>query len=375
MCVWGADKSETSIRKVAAQEIYDLHGLQKLYRNPQRKDEAILRVYHVQNAEWATHFLLRKFNVEHPNDLVGREFGKFVRRVRPDKRGKKLFLTGKTWKVQHDPWRGLSKTCFAFDYLKNFAAGVDGVHARNSEERFMELNSFGEDGRLILLWAWIWRCVRTYAKDCTENPSHGFDVFGQRFGCYIQNKREYPDLPDRDSFMGENTIDDSPDKTRDDLHRSEIYDNSNAILIFDNAHDSNIESTLITARGEWEQRWRRLPFLLAFESRDLVATDEQLAFQCSRIILEDIFRALSQQWEEFLDEAMNHISILEDKIYDQPADEARAPELWLNSSMWLKVERLVYLHLDMVKDLRPRLEELTGMARCFGCGRVVANVA
>lgn len=196
-----------------------------------------------------------------------------------------------------------------------------------------------------------------------ENPSHGFDVFGQRFGCYIQNKREYPDLPDRDSFLGENTIDDSPDKTRDDLHghRSEIYDNSNAILIFDNAHDGNIESTLITARGEWEKRWRRLPFLLAFESRDLVATDEQLAFQCSRIILEDIFRALALQWEEFLDEAMNHISILEDKIYDQPADEARAPELWLNSSMWLKVERLIYLHLDMVKDLRPRLEELTGM--------------
>ena len=146
------DESKTSIRKVAAQEIYDLHGLQKLYRDAQRKDEAILRVYHVQNASWATHFLLRKFNVEHPNDLVGREFGKFVRRVTPERRGKRPFLTAKTWKVQHDPWRGLSKTCFGFDYLKNVAAGVDGARVQSgTEEKFMELNSFGEDGKYTTL--------------------------------------------------------------------------------------------------------------------------------------------------------------------------------------------------------------------------------
>lgn len=343
-CVYLADESKNGVRKVAAQEISDLQGLQRLYKNANRNDGTILRVFHVQNAGWATHFLMRKFNVEHRNDLVGKEFGKFVRRHRPERKGKRPFLTGKTWKVQHDPWRGLSKTCFGFDYLKNFPATTHPTRPDN-DERFMELNCF----------------------DDTENPSHGYDIFGQRFGCYIQNKREYPDLPDRHSFMGENTIDDSPDKTRDDLHHSEIFDNGNAILIFDNSHNDNIESTLVTARGEWEKRWRRLPFLLAFESRDLVATDEQLAFQCSRIIMEDIFRALSAQWTELLDLAMDHISILEDTIYEQPADEARAPELWENSSKWLKVERLVYLHLDIVKDLKPRLEELTGMRpwKCF----------
>ncbi|KAL1959546.1 hypothetical protein VTO42DRAFT_1581 [Malbranchea cinnamomea] len=331
------DASKTSIRKVAAQEIYDLQGLHKLYDNLQRKDEAILRVFHVQNADWATHFLLRKFNIENRNDFVGRDFGKFARRSRPEWRGRRPFLTGKTWKVQHDPWRGISKTCFGFDYLKHFPAAP--IPAKpGDDERFMELNCFDEE----------------------ESPEHGYDIYGQRFSCYIQSKRDFPDLPDRNSFMGEGTIDDSPDKTRDDAPlRADNHDNGNAILIFDNAHDNSIESTLITARGEWEKRWRRLPFFLAFESRDFVATDEELAFQCSRIILEDIFRALSKQWYDFLDLAMNHISILEDKLYDQPADEARAPELWYNSSRWLKVERLVYLHLDIVNELRPRLEELT----------------
>jgi Mg2+ and Co2+ transporter CorA len=122
---------------------------------------------------------------------------------------------------------------------------------------------------------------------------------------------------------------------------------------------------LIAPRGGWEKRWRRLPFFLAFESRDLVASDEQLAFQCSRIVVEDIFHALSDQWDSFLDLAVDHISILEDHIYENPADETRAPELWMNSSLWMKVEKLIYTHLDVIKDLAPRLEELTGTKQWF----------
>lgn len=162
--------------------------------------------------------------------------------------------------------------------------------------------------------------------------------------------------------MEEIQVDDAPAQMKNYHQTSseDDYDNGNAILVFDNSRTGCIEDTLIDARGTWEKRWRRLPFFLAFESRDLVATDEQLGFQCARVIMQDIFHALSDQWDAFLDLAMDHISILEDKVYDQPADETRAPELWLNSSLWLKVERLIYLHIDIIKDLRPRLGELTG---------------
>ncbi len=49
----------------------------------------------------------------------------------------------------------------------------------------------------------------------------------------------------------------------------------------------------------------------------------------------------------------------EDKIYEQPADESRAPELWTNSSVWLKVEKLMFLHVDVMKDMMSSLGELT----------------
>ena len=56
---------------VAAQEFDSLPALQKFYSNGQRVHSAALRVIHVQNATWATGFLLRKFNIDHNSEMVG----------------------------------------------------------------------------------------------------------------------------------------------------------------------------------------------------------------------------------------------------------------------------------------------------------------
>ena len=49
---------------------------------------------------------------------------------------------------------------------------------------------------------------------------------------------------------------------------------------------------------------------------------------------------------------------LQDRIYEQPADETRAPDLWTNASNWLKVERLVTIHTNVVKEMQNNLREL-----------------
>lgn len=135
-------------------------------------------------------------------------------------------------------------------------------------------------------------------------------------------------------------------------------DNGNTIIIFDNSQSGSIADTLIAARETWESRWRRLPFYLAYESGD-ISSDDLMAVECSKIVVQDIWKAVAQQWEDFLDMCNTHVSILEDKIYEQPADESRAPELWTNSSMWLKIERLVAVHMAIVKEMQKNLSELT----------------
>ncbi|KAK2809675.1 hypothetical protein FQN49_008596, partial [Arthroderma sp. PD_2] len=339
------------MRKVSAEEIFDIHALRKVYNNPDRTNEAVLRVFHVQNADWATEYLLRKFNIDNRDNLVGNDFGKYVRHKNPERRGGRPFLNGKTWKVQFDPWRGVSKTSFGLDYLKQYSKSAHRTtnHRRNTEDdqlKMMELDCFGDE----------------------DNPAHGYDVYVQRLSCYIQHKQtpgailpptEDPDIKNP-YHIEENQAGDSPEKRKDVyIPRLNTLDNGNAILIFDNSHTGCLDDTLIPPRQTWEERWRRLPFFLAFESKDLVESDEQLAYQSSRIILDDIFKVLTASWESFLDQAMDHVSILEDKIYERPADETRAPELWNNSSIWLKVEKLLFIHLDIVKDMITRLQDLT----------------
>lgn len=63
-------------------------------------------------------------------------------------------------------------------------------------------------------------------------------------------------------------------------------------------------------------------------------------------------------WQGFLDISNQHVGILEDKFYAQSEDESRAPELWENSSMWLKVERLINVRVDVVKECQANLREL-----------------
>lgn len=48
----------------------------------------------------------------------------------------------------------------------------------------------------------------------------------------------------------------------------------------------------------------------------------------------------------------------EDKIYESPADESRAPELWTNSNQWLKTEKLMFIHVDIVKEMKTYLKDL-----------------
>lgn len=109
----------------------------------------------------------------------------------------------------------------------------------------------------------------------------------------------------------------------------------------------------------FQSRWRRLPFYLAYEAQD-VSNDDLMAIECMKLILQDVWKSVAENWESLLDACNHHVSILEDKIYDGPADETRAPELWTNSSMWLKLERLVSIHSAVVKETQTNLRELTG---------------
>lgn len=135
------------------------------------------------------------------------------------------------------------------------------------------------------------------------------------------------------------------------------FDNGSVVIIFEHSQSRAVEDTLIGARQETGSRWQRLTLSLPQED---AVNDENLALQCMDLVLCDVFKALASAWEQYLSSCGTHVSILEDKVYDSPADESRAPELWASHSLWRRVENLMHIHIDTVKEMRMHLRELAG---------------
>lgn len=342
-------------RKIVAQEFSNIDSLRKFYRNEALSQQAALRVIHVQNASWATRFLLRKFNIDASDDLIGTSFGRWAKYEKPQHRGvgrsARPVLKGKTFRAQRDPWRGIARAAFGLDYLRHYEKGAVAGKKDSEGMKMMELNHF----------------------DAADNPSYGYDVYAQRLSVYVQLSEGPPGLPDdpdiRNPYNEEEYQEyqrlkrqygsptDANGHERGYIPKLQTLDNGSTIIIFENSQSGSVHDTLIGARQEIEHRWRRLTFYLPREEAD---NDERLALECMDLIIRDIFKALAYAWEKYLTICETHVGILEDKIYENPADESRAPELWTNSSLWLKVERLMYIHVDIIKEMRNHLKEVAG---------------
>ncbi|KAI4671461.1 uncharacterized protein J4E88_009126 [Alternaria novae-zelandiae] len=334
-------------RKIVAQEFSDIDSLRRFYRKEDLSAQAALRVIHVQNASWATRYLLRKFNIDATDDLVGTNFGRWASYEKPQQRGGKPVLNGRTFRAQRDPWRGISRAAFGADYLKSYDRNTH-IPRPNNNKSIMELNHYDE----------------------TDQPRYGHDVYVQRLSCYVQlsdgtpGQAVDPDIPnpyDEEAWEEYMRLKKSYGNVDANEHQERYIpklrslDNGNTIILFENSVTGSVKDTLIGARQELESRWRRLSFYLPMEEND-----ETLTAECMDFILQDVFKALSYNWQKFLAVCETHVGILEDKIYENPADESRAPELWKNSAQWLKVERLIYIHVDVIKEMVTHLHDLAG---------------
>lgn len=109
------DFSEDGRRRVLANEFHEIDQLRRFYNTEAHKRTPALRVIHVQNSWWARRFLLRKFNIDPTDDLVGMSFGKWAAFTTPQRRAGKPLLNGKAFRNQRDPWRGISRCAFGMD--------------------------------------------------------------------------------------------------------------------------------------------------------------------------------------------------------------------------------------------------------------------
>ena len=218
---------------------------------------------------------------------------------------------------RHDPWRGLSRTSFGLDYLKCYRCPE--APADNNEtpkDKMMELNCYDKD----------------------DTPRYGWDIHVQRLSCYIQHKETVQEMSQYEDIANPYQEVKNENNTHAYVPDLESLDNGNTIIIFENSQSGSIEDTLITARQQWESRWRRLPFYLAYESHD-VSNDDSMALECMKIVLQDVWKSISEEWEKFLDVADTHVSILEEKIYEYVISKTMSPSLVQTQGLGTLIEK------------------------------------
>jgi hypothetical protein len=337
-----ADGTRQLITQV--REYDNLKDLQDYYVNQERVKNSALRIVHVQNAKWATPLLVAKYNMDHPKKMVGMQsFEQWAKYEKARVRNGKPAPTGRTWRRQTDPWRNISRTAFGIDYLKTYQTKIPGRRREHNDTcagaNMMHLNAYEDD----------------------INP-HGYDVAVQRISVYVQTSLGPASLETPPGVLVENPY------LKHDSHRDgdgavegahdplASFDNGNTIIVFQTSASQLLNDCLVKPRNDMENRWRRLSIHLRKED---TANDTIFAARCTNLIITDIFHELREIWDFFLARTSDHIAMLEAKIYDNPADESRAPELWRNQAAWLKVEKIMWYQNDVVREMKELLKELS----------------
>ena len=80
-------------------------------------------------------------------------------------------------------------------------------------------------------------------------------------------------------------------------------------------------------------------------------------------VIQLIFDTIAGKWSAYVLSMHNHIAALEEIIYDQPADDSRAPALWSISKQLLQAERLMKFHVLLMENVQRDLKNLTGSTK------------
>ncbi|KAJ6258921.1 hypothetical protein Dda_5816 [Drechslerella dactyloides] len=349
-----------------ATEASDMAAIDMICRR-ERPQGIVLRVFHVQNFPEAIEFFVAKYRMHDRKDVEGWDGMKdWVYRFRPQRRAGKAVPMAKTFKKRQIP--GLAKVAWGMDCLKVMRVGYrpDDKKERHPDTKVAELKGFLEDrgdvaddgrGGMRAEDPWLDEMddERSPSPHWNEtdpnNPRvahHTHDVYSQRLTVYMQ--------------WVTNEVQKPAPVPSDDRRRKavELFDPGSTIVVIDNSESLSIEDTIVPAHGEIERIWRG-PGTSYYEigteeeANELTASgspNTKFARDFVQRIVETIYNSVADCWEAVLDVAWDHESILQDSIYEHPADESRAPELFKNSETWLKFSKLMSYHLECIGDVQ-----------------------
>ena len=155
----------------------------------------------------------------------------------------------------------------------------------------------------------------------------------QRLSLYLQLRHSIDQNRD-------NGTDDASKVVSPDNH----YSTENSIIIFHPTKHSSLSQELLPGEEPWHQL-----------VEDVNSSRSHAEHPIALAVIQLLFEAVSSKWEDYILSMHKRIIALEEKIYQNPAEDAQATALWNVSRQILQAERLLMSHIQLLETVQDRL--------------------
>lgn len=155
----------------------------------------------------------------------------------------------------------------------------------------------------------------------------------QRLSVYLQLRHPI------DQDLGNGT-----DDARKVVSPINHYSTENSIIIFHPTKHTLLSGELLPG----DEPWHRLV-------EDVKSSKSHADHPIALAVIQLLFEAVSSRWEDYILSMHKRIIALEEKIYQNPAEDAQATALWNVSRQILQAERLLMSHIQLLETVQDRL--------------------
>ncbi|KAL8809217.1 MAG: hypothetical protein Q9200_003615 [Gallowayella weberi] len=224
------------------------------------------------------------------------------------------------WRPSYDRSRNVVRAAFGLEYL---VPQLHSVSLVESHARF---------SKVPRLKPWV------------ESPQDVHDNSLQRLSVYVQLPRAQSTSP---STLGAPTgIDqfaqgDMPIHGISRVQKARLACES-TVIVLDSHRKAIATAPLIAGEEPWQQ-------LLDFLDDP---PQDQSSYRLALAVVELTFESVAARWSHYILSMHNYIASVEERVYENPADDTRTNALWSVSKQLLQAERLLKFHILLLENIQ-----------------------
>ncbi|KAL8766437.1 MAG: hypothetical protein Q9209_006813 [Squamulea sp. 1 TL-2023] len=276
-----------------------------------------LRVIYVQDDVKAFKHLISDFHIDSP--AFSRNRTNFCDWILGDNMEHLSVWQTAFWRPSYDRSRNVVRAAFGLEYL---VPQLHSVSVLEGHSRFSKIPRL---------------------KAMVESSDDVHDNSLQRLSIYIQLPRARTSPPstteppaDADRFVQANMTSQGIVRAQKDKLACE-----STVIVLDSHHKALATAPLIAGEEPWQELLDSLEEM-----------HHQSPYRLALAVVELAFESVAARWSHYILSMHNYLASVEERVYENPADDTRTGALWSVSKQLLQAERLLKFHILLLENIQ-----------------------